>query len=207
VTFRYDDDVDFEPEEIEAPKRRRWLPYAVVAMLAVTGSASAFLWRAYGNTGLSLPSFGSSPPADAGDKVVMLKDLQAFQQPIVAQTQAATQLLAAQQAEIKRLSDQMAALNAKLDALQHSVASVQPPAAATETGCAAASAKETGGTQARRSEPRRSASASAASIEPLIAGGLRIRIGDVGKYVRLDRCVWTALVLVDRKPHEQRMAP
>jgi hypothetical protein len=130
MTFRYDDDVDFEPEEIEAPKRRRWLPYAVVAMLAVTGSASAFLWRAYGTTGFSLPSFGSSPPADAGDKVVMLKDLQAVQQPIVAQTQAGTQLLAAQQAEIKRLSDQMAALNAKLDALQQWIASVQPPAAA-----------------------------------------------------------------------------
>ena len=38
----------------------------------------------------------------------MLK-LQAFQQPIVARTQAANQLLAAQQAEIKRLSEQMAA--------------------------------------------------------------------------------------------------
>jgi uncharacterized coiled-coil protein SlyX len=130
VTFRYNDDVDYEPEEIEAPKRKRWPTYVVVVMLAATGIVSAFLWRAYGNNGPTLPSFGLTAPADTGDRVVTLKDLQAFQQPIVAQTQAATQLLAAQQAEIKRLSDQMAALNAKLDALQHSVASVQPPAAA-----------------------------------------------------------------------------
>jgi uncharacterized coiled-coil protein SlyX len=128
VTYQYDNDVDYEPEE--PPKRRRWLPVMVVVALAITGSASAFLWRAYGNNVPMFPSFGSTPPADAGDKVVVLRDLQAFQQPIVAQTQASTQLLAAQQAEIKRLSDQMAALNAKLDALQHSVASVQPPAAA-----------------------------------------------------------------------------
>lgn len=130
MTFRYHDDVDYEPEEIEAPKPRRRLTYAVVAMLAVTGSASAFLWRAYGGSGPVLPSFGSAAPADAGDKMVVLRDLQAFQQQIVAQSQATTQLLAAQQAETKRLSDQIAALNAKLDALQHSVASVQPPAAA-----------------------------------------------------------------------------
>jgi uncharacterized coiled-coil protein SlyX len=127
VTYRYDDDVEYEPEE--PPKRRRWSPVIVVVALAITGSASAFLWRAYGNNVPMFPSFGSTPSADAGDKVVVLRDLQAFQQPIVAQTQAATQLLAAQQAEIKRLSDQMTALNAKLDALQHSVASVQPPAA------------------------------------------------------------------------------
>ena len=130
MTFRYDDDADYEPEEIEAPQRRRWPFYVIVVMLAATGIVSAFVWRAYGYGGPTLPSFGSAAPADPGDKVVTLKDLQGFQQPIIAQTQAATQLLAAQQAEVKRLSDQMAALNAKLDALQHSVASVQPPAAA-----------------------------------------------------------------------------
>ena len=129
MTFRNHDDVDYEPEEPEAPKRRRWLPYAIVAMLAVTGCVSAILWRAYGNNGPILASFGSTPSADAGDRVVVLRDLQAFQQQILVQTQAATQLLTEQQAEIKRLSDQMAVLNAKLDALQHSAASVQPPAA------------------------------------------------------------------------------
>jgi len=61
----------------------------------------------------------------------MLKDFQAFQQQITAQTQAATQLLGSQQAEIKRLSEQITVLATKLDAVQRSVAAVQvapPPA-------------------------------------------------------------------------------
>jgi hypothetical protein len=105
VTYRSEDDVEYEDEE--APRRgRRWISIIVVLALAATGSASAFLWRAYGNNFPTFPSFGSTPPADAGDKVIVQKDLQAFQQQITAQTQAATQLLGSQQAEIKRLSEQ-----------------------------------------------------------------------------------------------------
>ena len=124
-----EDDVEYEPEE--APRRgRRWISVMVVLALAATGSASALLWRAYGNDLPTFPSFGSTPPADAGDKVIMQKDLQAFQQQITAQTQAATQLLGSQQAEMKRLSDQITVLATKLDAVQRSVAAVQvaPPA-------------------------------------------------------------------------------
>jgi hypothetical protein len=128
VTYRLEDDVEYEPEE--APRRRRWISVIVFLGLAATGSASAFLWRAYGNNIPTFPSFGSTPPAEAGDKVVMLKDLQAFQQQITAQTQAATQLVGSQQAEIKRLSEQMTGLATKLDTLQSSITSVQvaPPA-------------------------------------------------------------------------------
>jgi uncharacterized coiled-coil protein SlyX len=129
VTHQLEDDVEYEPEE--APRRgRRWISVIVVLGLAATGSASALLWRAYGNDLPTFPSFGSTPPADPGDKVLMLKDFQAFQQQITAQTQAATQLLGSQQAEIKRLSEQITVLATKLDAVQRSVAAVQvaPPA-------------------------------------------------------------------------------
>jgi len=129
VTYQLEeDDVEFEPEEV--PRRgRRWISVMVVLALAATGSASALLWRAYGNDLPTFPSFGSTPPADPGDKVIMQKDLQAFQQQITAQTQAATQLLGSQQAEIKRLSEQITVLATKLDAVQRSVAAVQvaPP--------------------------------------------------------------------------------
>jgi flagellar basal body-associated protein FliL len=91
VTHRFDDDVEYEPEA--APRRSRWISVIVIVGLAATGSALAFLWRAYGNNFPTFPSFGSTPPADAGDKVIVQKDLQAFQQQITAQTQAATQLL------------------------------------------------------------------------------------------------------------------
>jgi len=128
VTYRREDDVEYEAEE--APRRgRRWISIIVILALAATGSASAFLWRAYGNNFPTFPSFGSTPPADAGDKVIVQKDLQGFQQQITAQTQAATQLLGSQQAEIKRLSEQMTDLATKLDTLQRSVTSlhVTPP--------------------------------------------------------------------------------
>lgn len=137
------------PEDIEyraerQPQRRRWIPLAVVAVLALSGVALAFAWRGYGGAALILPSFAfgtaqPAAPAVAADKPVGLKDLQALQQQIAAPLQTNAQLLAAQQAEIKRLSDQVAGLAAKVDALEHPPAPTQasapalappPPAAA-----------------------------------------------------------------------------
>jgi hypothetical protein len=128
-THGLEDDVDYELEE--APRRGRgWIYVVVFLVLAASGSASAFLWRAYGNNFSLFPSAGSTSLADSGDKGVMLKDLQNFQQQITAQTQATSQLLGSQQAEIKRLSEQMTAFGTKLDALQHSLTSAQVAAPA-----------------------------------------------------------------------------
>jgi uncharacterized coiled-coil protein SlyX len=124
------------PDEIEdlhqpAPVRRRWVPIAVVAGLALLGSASAWAWYVWGDGLPALPSFSSSgpapgaAPAEVPDKTVGLKDFQAFQQQIAATMQSTAQLVAAQQAEIKRLSDQVTALSAKIDTLQ-------PPAASSQ---------------------------------------------------------------------------
>jgi uncharacterized coiled-coil protein SlyX len=133
---------DNTPEEAgdlqqPAPGRRRWVPIAVVAAgLALFGSASALLWSAWGGGLPALPSFASltsftssAAPAEAPDKTVGLKDFQAFQQQIAATVQSTAQLVAAQQAEIKRLSDQVAALTAKIDTLQPPAATAQaaPP--------------------------------------------------------------------------------
>ncbi len=129
------------PEEIEdlhqpVPERRRWVPIAVVAGLALFGAASAWLWYAGGNGLPALPSFTSSvatpgaAPAEVPDKTVGLKDFQAFQQQIAGTLQSTAQLVAAQQAEIKRLSDQVAALSAKIDAQQRPAASAQAAAPA-----------------------------------------------------------------------------
>ena len=144
------------PEEIEelhqpAPARRRWVPIAVVAGLALLGAASA--WYVWGDALPALPSFTSSgpapgaAPAEAPDKTVGLKDFQAFQQQIAATMQSTAQLVAAQQAEIKRLSDQVAALSAKIDTLQPPAGSAQaaapvappppPPSAARKRPAAA----------------------------------------------------------------------
>jgi hypothetical protein len=136
ITFQYDDVEDHEPDEL--PKPRRGLSLIIVVLLAMTGSGSAFVWRAYGTSGVPVfPSFTSTsaPSAVAAteDKALGLKDFQAFAQQSAAQMQAATQLLGSQQAEIKRLSEQMAALAVKLAAIQQAVASLQPVAPAAGT--------------------------------------------------------------------------
>jgi uncharacterized coiled-coil protein SlyX len=123
VTYRIDDDRYDEPEE---PKRASWVSTAVVALLlACTGVGLAFFWRGYGGSVAALPSVASAnrpaAPGVAGPAEKGLSDLQAVQQQLAGQMQAATQLLASQQAEIKRLSDQVAALTGKIDALQQPV--------------------------------------------------------------------------------------
>jgi uncharacterized coiled-coil protein SlyX len=127
----FDNALDPDDRQQYAPSARRpWLWAAGVAGLAIFGIASAFAWRAYGGVPLTLPSFASltgqpAAPAVVADKPVGLKDLQALQQQIAAPLQSNAQLLAAQQAEIKRLSDQVSALAAKMEALEHPAASAQ----------------------------------------------------------------------------------
>lgn len=127
------DDAAFETRP--APRRSRTILFGVAAMaLAVIGSASAVLWHSYGGNlpGLpSLPSFASSPATEPSasvaiaDKPVGLKDLQALQQQITGSIQSNAQLLASQQAELKRLADQVAVLTAKVDLLERPAASAQ----------------------------------------------------------------------------------
>jgi hypothetical protein len=119
------DEVDYETQE--EPPRRRWLKTAAVAaLLAVIGASSAVLWRAYGGNLSALPSFASgTEPAVVADKPVGSKDFQALQQQIAGSAQSTAQLLATQQAELKRLADQVAVLAAKVDLLERPVASAQ----------------------------------------------------------------------------------
>jgi uncharacterized coiled-coil protein SlyX len=133
---RFYDDVEYEtPERL---KRGRWMVrVAVVAGLAILGAGSAFLWRAYSDGGSIYAAVASdkSPAADTADKAVAQKDFLAFQQQIAGTLQSTSQLVTGQQAEMKRLSDQVSALTAKIDTLQRPPASAQaaipapPPAA------------------------------------------------------------------------------
>ena len=124
MTYRTDDDSYDLPDE--EPRRSVLSTLVVVILLAATGSGSALLWRAYGN-GAALPSFASAPDkaVATADRPVGLTDFQAFQQQIATSLQSTQQLLTAQQAEMKRLSDQMSALTGKLDLLQRPVAAAQ----------------------------------------------------------------------------------
>ena len=119
VTWMHDDEgTEYEPE----PEGKRWVGTIVaVVVLAMIGSASAFAWRA----GSAFPAFALGSPAASKPNFVELDEFHAFQQQVVGQMQSSAQALVAQQAEVKRLSDQVAAVSAKMDALQSSIASAR----------------------------------------------------------------------------------
>jgi hypothetical protein len=111
------------------PRRRRSLgPAMGVIVLAGLAGASAYLWL---NDGDRLRSaIFASPPADApviagGEEAVGRADFEAFKKQASDSLRSATEHVDAQKADIRRLSDQMADLAAKLDSLQ-SVTSSAP---------------------------------------------------------------------------------
>jgi cytoskeletal protein RodZ len=135
------DDAVFETRP--PPRRSRTILFGVAAIaLAVLGAGSAVLWHSFGGSLPALPSLSSftsasgtepSPsPVATADKPVGLKDLQALQQQLTGAIQSNAQLLSSQQAELKRLADQVAVLTAKVDLLERPAASAQasvpPPA-------------------------------------------------------------------------------
>ena len=134
MTYHYDDDIDSEPQQ---KRERSWPAAAIFVGLVTIGAASAFLWRNYGDHLAAFSSFAfskdsSAAPPNPADTTVTAKEFQAFQLQIAAQLQAAAQRLADEQALTKRLSDQVAALSAKIDALQRPAS----PAQASQTAVA-----------------------------------------------------------------------
>jgi hypothetical protein len=133
VAYRTDDELDDIP--VDEPGRGPLFHVIIGVMLACFGSGSALVARAYGMGLPTLPSFTSvasvaSSPAPVAVKPVALSDLQALQQQVTGSVQSTERLLAAQQAEIKRLSDQVVVLSGKLDLLQRPLASAQAALAA-----------------------------------------------------------------------------
>jgi hypothetical protein len=143
VIHRYSDheaeaefDEEFEGEEVEDEARRPrfWVSALVCVALAATGSGAAFAWHGYGGGELmtaaltSAPKAASAPQAVAQDAV--LKNLADAQQRAAAIAQRNQDLLQAQAAEIKRLSEAVAQLSTRVDGLsvRNAQAAVPPPA-------------------------------------------------------------------------------
>ena len=125
MAYRTDDSygVDDEAYDVDEEEPRRgllsWI--LIVALLMGTGSGSALLWRTFaGGPIISSPTSTASAEKPSGQG-----DLEAVRQQITGSVQSTQQLLAAQQAEIKRLSDQVSALSGKLELLQRPVTSAQ----------------------------------------------------------------------------------
>jgi uncharacterized coiled-coil protein SlyX len=103
---------------------------AIYIVLALIGSGTAFLWRAYDGVFDALPIFKSEAPPQAPE-TVSLKSFDEYQQAVARNLRHFSETLQTQDLEIKRLIDQVLQLNTKMDSLESSTRDAQaaiPPA-------------------------------------------------------------------------------
>ena len=115
-------------EDRTAARARHLVPLAVAVVLI--GGVTAW---ALGASKAPPPNVAMAPANSGGASDELLetaKGLQATQQQAVDQLQVVQDQLAAQKAETKKLSEQMAAVTEELDALQRSVADIPAPSVA-----------------------------------------------------------------------------
>jgi uncharacterized coiled-coil protein SlyX len=118
------DQSQFDSDVAAAARPRKAGFIAALVLGLILGGGLMALWKNYGSAPPSQPEAGVA--AHASDETTQaIKDLQTTEQGIVGQLQSVQQTLASEQAETKRLSDQVTALSGKLDALQQSFASAQ----------------------------------------------------------------------------------
>src|ERR1700724_208261 len=114
----YDD--EFEDDD-EDRRPRFWVSALVCVVLAATGSGAAFAWHGYAGGELmtgalsATPKTASAPQAAAQD--ALLRNLTDAQQQAAVIAKRNQDLLQAQAAEIKRLSDAVAQLSTRVDGL------------------------------------------------------------------------------------------
>ena len=100
-----------------------------VGVLAVIAGAFAYVWL--NDDGLvqaisSAAQPAAGPVVASDEETVNLRDFQSFQRQTSDSLQSVAQGIAAQKADLNRLSDQVSALSAKIDALQSAAAPPQP---------------------------------------------------------------------------------
>jgi len=107
---------------------RRLLVVALASLLVLGG---AVIWRVGGSRPVPEQAKATAPPRDPvlDQMVETIKALDVSQQQAIDQLQVLQDLLRAQQAETRKSSDRVAALNARLDTLQQAFASIAPPVA------------------------------------------------------------------------------
>ena len=112
--------------------RQRWI-FAVAVALLLIGLGYVLLQRGLGSSSASVvPSATVTARDHVSDELLeTTKGLQATQQQTVDELQVIQDQLAAQKAETKKLSEQIATVTEKLQALQQSVADIPAPSVAT----------------------------------------------------------------------------
>jgi hypothetical protein len=131
----FDEEFEDEAFEEEERKPRFWVRALVCVALAATGSGAAFAWHGYGDRELITAALSSTPkaaaPQAAAAQDALLKNLVDAQQRAAATAQRNQELLQAQAADIKRLSDTVAQLATRVESLsvRNAQAAVVAPSA------------------------------------------------------------------------------
>jgi uncharacterized coiled-coil protein SlyX len=134
---------EFDPG-VTLPPRRNWILRVIVAVvgLVILAGAAGFVLLNYGH--LFDPAPAAQLPISVNvEEAVSPDDFKAFQQDVATKLEAVQQAAADQQADLKRLADQVGAMAAKLETLQSppaaaAVAPVRPPVVAMTKRPAAA---------------------------------------------------------------------
>jgi uncharacterized coiled-coil protein SlyX len=121
-------------EDRAAGIRQRWI-FAVALGVILIGLGYALLQRGFaGNSAAEVPSAAIAAREQVSNELLeTTKGLQATQQQAVDQLQVVQDQLVAQKAETKKLSEQIAAVTEKLEALQQSVGSARAPTLAAKS--------------------------------------------------------------------------
>lgn len=111
--------------------RRQRMIVPLVAASILLGGGLSIVWG-FGGVLTPSPSAVSAPAREqvSSELLETTKGLEVTQQQAVDQLQVVQDQLVAQQTETKKLSEQIAALTEKLDALQQSVANIPAPSVA-----------------------------------------------------------------------------
>ena len=126
---------DFDPhiqlDRQQILHRRGLAPKVLISVGVLAVIACAFAYVLLDDDGLVQAISSAAPPAAApvvasDEETMNLRDFQSFQRQTADSLQSVAQDIAAQKADLNRLSDQVSALSAKIDALQKSSAVPQP---------------------------------------------------------------------------------
>jgi hypothetical protein len=103
---------------LQRRRRSRTVPILII-LCAVVGSACAYLWVNFGDQVrpaiFGMPSATGSTVAASEEKPISRGDFEAFERPILDTLHSVTARLDAQQADLKKLADQVAGLSAKVE--------------------------------------------------------------------------------------------
>jgi uncharacterized coiled-coil protein SlyX len=100
-----------------------------IAVLAVVGAAAGYVFLNYDRLVGAAPAMQSTaaPPVGNSPDTIPLQEIMSLQEQMAESLEATRRDVATQQADLKKLSDQVSALAAKIDGLQSSARPAAPP--------------------------------------------------------------------------------